>query len=110
MTAKFTRVRGWVLIVLGSLLSVGISVIAAWLGSTIWGAQQPGGRRWTGSHDFTVTVFELFAAVFAFGLVALGGGIFQVRRSRASVLAVVLMLALAVVMIFLGAQIMNATP
>jgi hypothetical protein len=107
MTSKISRIRGWLLIVIGSSLSVGIALIAAFLASTIMRNDQPGGTHWTGSHEFTVRVFELFATVFVFGLVALAGGIFQLRRGRPSWLAIILLLALVAVMFFLGRQIMG---
>jgi cell division protein FtsW (lipid II flippase) len=106
-TSKISRIRGWLLIVLGSLLSAGIAVIAAILASTI-NNDQPSGSHWTGNHEFTVRVFELFAAVFVFGLVALAGGIFQLRSGRASWPALIVMLALVAVMFFLGKQIVGA--
>ena len=105
-TSKISRIRGWLLIVLGSLLSVGIAVIAAILASTIHN-DQPKGSHWTGTHEFTVRVFELFAVVFLFGLVALAGGIFQLRRGRPSWPAMIVMLALVVVMFVLGKQIVG---
>jgi hypothetical protein len=55
----------------------------------------------------TVKVFELFAAVFLFGLVAIGGGILQLRRGRPSWAALALMLGLVVIMYFLGQDIMR---
>ena len=106
VTSKISRVRAWLLIVIGSLLSVGIAVIAAVLRSTI-NNDQSGGNHWTGTHEFTVRVFELFAAVFAFGLVALAGGIFQLRRGRPSWPAMIILLALVVVMFVLGKQIVG---
>ena len=107
-TSRISGIRGWLLIVLGSLVSAGIAVIAAILASTIMHNDQPGGSHWTGSHAFTVRVFELFAAVFVFGLVALAAGIFQLRRGRANWLAIILLLALVVVMYLLGQQIVGA--
>jgi cell division protein FtsW (lipid II flippase) len=107
LTQKLSRIRGWLLVVLGSLLSAGITVIAAILASTIHN-DQPSGSHWTGNHEFTVRVFELFAAVFVFGLVALAGGVFQLRRGRPSWPAMIVMLALVAVMFFLGKQIVGA--
>jgi len=107
LISKISRIRGWLLIVLGSLLSVGIAVMATILALTIHN-DQPQGSHWTGSHEFTVHVFELFAAVFVFGLVALAGGIFQLRRGRASWPAMIVLIALVLVMFFLGQQIVSA--
>src|SRR5258707_11810633 len=102
LISTISRIRGWLLIVIGSLLSIGIGVIAAFLASTIAHNDEPGTAHWTGTHEFTIRVFELFAVVFVFGLVALVGGIFQLRRGRASKLAIVVMLILVAVMFFLG--------
>jgi asparagine N-glycosylation enzyme membrane subunit Stt3 len=107
VASKISHIRGWILIILGSLLTVGIAGIAAFLASTIAHHDAGNSTRWTGSHDFTVTVFELFAAIFVFGLAALGGGIFQLRRGRPSKLAMLGMLILVVVMFFLGKGIMS---
>jgi hypothetical protein len=102
-----SRVRGWLLIVLGSFLSIGMAWFAAYLGSII-SNNQPGGTHWTGTHDFTVKVFELLATVFLFGLVAVAGGIFQLRRGRPSWPAVVILLGLVAAMFLIGHGMMNA--
>jgi hypothetical protein len=107
-TSRISRLRGWLLIVLGSSLSVGIAVIAGFLALTIMQGEGRGGSHWTGSHEFTVRVFELFATVFVFGLVSVAGGSFQLRHGRANRLAIILMLALVGVMFFLGRQIAGA--
>ncbi len=70
----------------------GLTVYLAWI---VPYHDRPGRSHWTGSHDFTIKVFELFAVIFILGLVAIGGGIFQLRRGRVSKPA-------AVVMFFLG--------
>jgi uncharacterized membrane protein len=86
---------------------MGIALIAAFLAWTIAYNDLPGRTHWTGSHEMTVKVFELFAAVFVFGLVAIGGGILQLRRGRPSWAALALLLGLVVVMYFLGQGIMH---
>lgn len=96
------RIRGWLLIVLGVCLSVGMVVLAALMGSTIAHNEQPGATHWAGSHEMTVRVFELFATIFVFGLVSIGGGIFQLRRGRASWLAMIVLIGLVTIIYFLG--------
>jgi hypothetical protein len=103
-----SRIRGWLLIVLGSFLSVGMVLFACYLGSVIANNDRPGVTHWTGSHDFTVRVFELLATVFVFGLVAVIGGIFQLRRGRPSWPVIIVLLALVAVMFFVGHGMMNA--
>ena len=107
--SKISRLRAWLLIVIGSGLSLGITLIAAYLGWTIAQNDQAGGTHWTGSHEMTVKVFELFAAVFVFGLVAIGGGILQLRNGRPSWAALALLLGLVMVMYFLGQGIMRTS-
>jgi hypothetical protein len=107
MVSTISRIRGWLLIVLGTCLIVGMALIAAFLALTIAHNSQPGGAHWTGSPEMTVRTFELLATVFTFGAVAVAGGIFQLRRDRPSWLAMVLLLGLVVVMCFLGRDIMQ---
>jgi uncharacterized membrane protein len=108
LASKLSRLRGWILVVLGSLLSVSIALIAAFLASIVSHNDQSGASRWTGTPDFTAHVFELFALIFLFGLVALGGGVFQLRRERVSKLALVAMILLVAVMFFVGRGIVSA--
>ena len=107
MVSKLSRIRGWLLILLGTCLIVGMALIAAFLASTIAHNGQPGGTHWSGSHEMTVSTFELLATVFIFGAVAVAGGIFQLRRGRPSWLAMVVLLGLVVVMCVLGRDIMQ---
>ena len=107
-SSTIARVRGWLLIILGGCLSLGVGVIAILVASTIGHNELPGRSHWTGSHEMTVRVFELFATLFVFGIVSIGGGTFQLRRGRPSWLAMLVMLALVAVMYFVGQEIMRA--
>lgn len=107
--SKISRIRGWLLVVLGLGLSLGMTVLATFLAWTIAYNDQPGGTHWTGSHQMTVKVFELFATIFVFGLVAIGAGILQLRRGRPNWIAVALLLGLVVMMDFIGQDIMRAS-
>jgi len=100
--AVISKVRGWVLVVLGTGLSVGMAVIGVYLGWIIAHNDRPAGTHWTGSESFTARVFDLLAVIFVFGLVAVGAGIFQLKRGRPSKLAILVLLLLGVVMYFLG--------
>ena len=101
------RVRGWLLILLGSCLSIGLAAITVYLSLTILHNDQPGGTHWTGSHEMTVKVFSLFATIFVFGLVAIGAGIFQLQRGRPNWLALGILAGLVLVMYLLGQSIMQ---
>jgi hypothetical protein len=105
--SRISRIRGWLLVVLGSCLSAGMALFAAFLAWTIANNDRPGGTHWTGTHDFTVQVFELLATVFVFGLVAVGGGIFQLRHGRPSWPAAIVLVGLVAVMFFIGHGMMN---
>ena len=105
--STIARVRGWLLIIIGASLSVGIGLIAAFLASTITHYGRPGGTHWTGDHEMTLKVFELFTALFVFGLVSIAGGMFQLKRGRASWLAMLVLLALVGVVYFLGQDVMR---
>ena len=54
MVSKVSRIRGWLLIILGTCLSVGMVVIGAFLVWTIAHNDRPRGTHWTGSHEVTV--------------------------------------------------------
>jgi hypothetical protein len=100
------RIRGWLLVVLGAALGLAGAAFVIYLTSIIAHTDQSGGTRWTGSHDMTVRVFQLFGAVIVFGVVAVAGGMFQLRRGRPSWSAMIILLMLVGVMYFLGQQIM----
>ena len=107
MVSKVSRIRGWLLIILGTCLSVGMVVIGAFLVWTIAYNDRPGGTHWTGSHEMTVKTFELLATVFTFGAVAVIGGSFQLQHGRPSWLAMLVLLGLVAVMCFLGREVIQ---
>src|SRR6266851_537212 len=56
--AKGNRARGWILVVLGPVLSIAMAVISFYLWQIIYHPGQPGGHsRWTGSHEMTFNAF-----------------------------------------------------
>ena len=100
---------GWLLIVLGPILSVGIAVIAFHLHDTIVHNDDPGSHsRWTGSPELTRTAFELFGAVFLFGLIASAAGVFQVRTGRRNATLAALMVLAVAGMLYLGYKVTSA--
>jgi hypothetical protein len=103
---KGTRGAGWVLVILGPLLSVAMAVIAFFLWRTIHYPGQLGNTtRWTGGPEMTARTFQLFCTIFFFGLGCILAGIFQIRTGRRSIVLVVIMLLLVGVMFYLGRQI-----
>jgi len=106
--AKSNRTRGWLLIVLGLMLSIGMAGLSFFLWRTIHYLGQSGSTsRWTGSAEMTARTFQLFGTIFVFGLVCLATGVFQVRTGRRNVISLVLLLLLVGLMIVLGNQIMQ---
>src|SRR4051812_48112291 len=102
-----SRFRGWTLIVLGLCLSLGMVATSAHLAVTITNDGRQGGAVWTGNHEFTARCFQLFAAIFAFGLTAIFSGINFLRRGRAGAPALIVMLVLVALMIYFGRDIMQ---
>jgi hypothetical protein len=107
VVSKISRIRGWLLIILGICLSLSMAVIGAFLAWTITHNDQPSGTHWTGSHEVAVRTFELLATVFIFGAVAAVGGSFQLTQGRPSWLAMLVLLGLVAVMCFLGREIIQ---
>ena len=103
------RARGWLLAVLGPLLSGAMAVISIYLWKIIRFPVPSGGSpRWTGSPEMTANTFWLFGTIFAFGLVCTAAGISMIRTGRKNTVFVVLILALFAVMIYFGYAIMPA--
>ena len=76
---------GWVLIVIGPLLSAGVATLGWLLAGII--NRPPGPTHlatYHGSHEVTVDTFLLLGSLFAFGLVSLAAGVYQVRHARRS--------------------------
>ncbi len=101
--AKSVRPLGWLLVVLGLFLSVGMAVIANFLREVIAHNHDPGAHsHWNGSEEFTYTTFRLFGSIFLFGVAAIGTGIYQISTGRRSRLMIVLMLGLVGAMCYFG--------
>ena len=97
------RVSGWMLIVLGLSLSSGMAALTWFLFRTIVQDSHSGGHpRWHGTPEFTRTTFELFGAVFLFGLTAIAAGTYQLWNGRRHPFLVALALLLAGAMVYLG--------
>jgi magnesium-transporting ATPase (P-type) len=106
--AKGNRGRGWMLVVLGPVLSIAMAVISFYLWRIIYYPGQPGGHsRWTGSHEMTVNAFSLFATIFVFGIVCTGAGAFMIRTGRKNIVLIVVIVLLGGVMIYFGNGIMQ---
>jgi ABC-type tungstate transport system substrate-binding protein len=99
------RFRGWGLIVIETLLSIGIVAIGLYFWTLISSDTVEG----LGSYAFTIHTLELFTDVFILGLVAAIAGIYQLRQQRSSQTAMVLLLVLMALMFYLGSTLMTPT-
>ena len=107
--AKGNRARGWVLVILGPVLSLAMAVIAFYLWRVIHYQSLPGSTsHWTGSHAMTVNTFSLFATIFVFGLLCTGAGAFMIRTGRRNVIFLVLILVLFGLMFYFGNGVMQS--
>jgi hypothetical protein len=105
-TARQHHLRGWGLIVLGTVLSIGIVALALYFWTLI-SSETTNGIVWRSSYEFTIHTLELFADVFIFGLVAAIAGIYQLRQHRTSQTAMVLLLILMALMFYLGSTLIT---
>src|SRR3954452_4854439 len=103
-----SRIRGWMLIVIGLGLSLGMLWLTSYLSWTIAHNNRPERSHWNGSRQCTIQVFELFGAIFLFGVAAFVGGVLLLRRGRPSWPIIVLSLGLFAIMCFLGWQIVQS--
>ena len=95
--------RGWLLVVLGLFLSGSMTFIIYFIHGLILQNGAPGARsHWNGSAAFTRTMYELFASVFACGLVALAAGVYILRTRRISRVLAALMGVTVVAMAYFG--------
>jgi hypothetical protein len=98
------RRRGWALVVLGALLTIGMGFVAVSLGPSM--LQRDG--RFTGTAQQAGTYLVLFGLVILFGLNALIGGIRMIRSGQRSwwtigvALGLVLIIAGVSVVVFQG--------
>ena len=95
--------RGWLLIVIGTGLSVSMACLVYLLHGLILRNGEPGSRsHWSGGAAFTRTVFELFGTVGAFGLVGIAAGVYILRTRRISRVLGAIMVLLGLGMGYLG--------
>ena len=100
------RALGWVLIVLGPLISAGMVALTLFLAPLVNAPTLPGhSPRYNGSHAMTVAAFSLFGALFVFGLLALANGVYQARYARRSIPLMVLFILTLVGIIATGVMV-----
>jgi hypothetical protein len=105
-TPRTHRIRGWLLILLGTIVSIAIVALGLYFWTLI-SSETIDGLRWWSSYEFTIHTLELFADVFIFGLIAAAAGIYQLRQHRTSQTAMVLLLILIALMFYLGSTLIT---
>lgn len=106
--ARGNRTRGWILVVLGPALIIGMAALSFWLWRTIHYQILPGATsRWTGSPEMTANTYSLFATIFVFGLVCTSAGVYQIRTGRRNLAFLIVILLLVAAMFYFGNNIMQ---
>jgi hypothetical protein len=94
-TKRWARRAGWLLVVIGLGLSLGMSwLLAMMLPMLLHPGDEINGSRFTGSPGMASFVILILGGVLAFGLLSLGYGVFQVVTGRRSWPVVRAMLAI----------------
>ena len=109
MSSRRVVVLGWVLAVLGVLLTGGMALIlkSQYFSMTHPGVQAPDGSTFTGTLEQGRAAIQLFLAVLAFGLLALLNGVWQIATGRRSLIFAGATVVLAIA-IWFGAHSMMA--
>lgn len=98
-TMPSARVRrlGWLLLVLGAGLAVGIGYLLARMSPMLGapGVRQPDGTTFTGTAEQAAFTTNLLLGVIAFGAVAVLNGLWQIATGRRNLMLFALTLLLA---------------
>ena len=84
MSPKGMKVRGWVVIVCGSLLAGMMGWLSVWFAWVLWDQQRnpQATTSFTGGPVMAALVMGLFLLLFAFGAAMVRGGIYMIRRGQ----------------------------
>lgn len=100
---QLIRRLGWVLLLIGSGLTLFMLWLSVFLGNVIWHSGQPqSSTHFTGGPVFVVFMYLLFLLVIAFGATSMAAGIFQIRQRRRSPQIIALMMTLAIAFLAVG--------
>lgn len=102
-TATTVRWLGWLLIVLGSFLVIFMGGIAFMVTNMIAQSDEPDATsRFTGGPEMLLFMYGIFGFVILFGLVALAGGIWQVKYGKRNKKLAYLIFALGIIFVIIG--------
>lgn len=100
---QLIRRLGWLLLLIGSALTLFMLWLSVFLGNLIWHSGQPqSSAHFTGGPVFVVFMYLLFILVIAFGATSMAAGLFQIRHSRRSPQIIILMMTLAISFFVVG--------
>ncbi len=102
-TATTVRRLGWVLVITGAFLVIFMGWITFVVTGIITQANEPGATsRFTGGPEMLLLMYGIFGFVILFGLVALAGGLWQVKYGKRNKKLAYLIFGLGIVFIILG--------
>ena len=82
-SASSVRSRGWVLIVIGVVLTIFMGVIIIYQAGVVYRSGEPGARvRYTGGTAMMWAMFGILGLVFSFGVSAIVNGIWMVLYGK----------------------------
>lgn len=84
LLARASRVRGWLLLLLGLSLAIGMGVITLGVLPSMLrpGVEMADGSRFTGTAEEARLFLTLFAGLVAFGLLMAANGVFHIATGR----------------------------
>ncbi len=102
-TAATVRRLGWVLIIIGGLLVAFMGWLTFGITGIIAHSDEPGApSRFTGGPEMVLAIYGIFGFVILFGLVAMAGGIWQVKYGKRNKKLAYLIFGLGIVFIIIG--------
>ena len=98
LTPRAIKVRGWIILILGLILLIGMAVLTANLYPLLSqpGVESTSGSRFTGSDSDARMILTLFGTVAAFGLASIVTGGYQAATGKRNMLLTWIMIAIAV--------------
>ena len=97
------RALGWMLMVIGTGLTVGVTYLIVLIARIIEGSDDPGATtRFTGTQAQALMTFGILGVVLAFGVLAITAGAWQARHGTRNPRLVKVVLAFAAVFITFG--------
>jgi hypothetical protein len=102
-TARQVRRLGWVLTFLGAFLVIFMGAITVLVTNIISQANDPHATtKFTGGPEMLLFMYGLFGFVILFGLVAMTGGIWQIKYGKRNKKLAYIVLAMGLIFVIIG--------